>query len=312
MGDLAELLAGVPTNWGRWGAGDEAGALNVLDAAEVLRGASLIRNGTVWPLGAPVGGNDPVLPGRTAPLRRNVTDHGEFAAGRSQRLPGGLAWTDDVLSAHSQFGTHTDALGHMWLGDQLWNGHPAASTTGAMSRAAIEPLGRRGIVGRGVLIDMAAHRDVSALGRAETFDHRDLLAAAEAQGVGIEPRSILLIRTGWHAALRDGRESITQDFWEPGLTYSPQLVDWFHDLDIACLVTDTLGNETTRDPLTGFYYPLHAALMRGLGVVFTEAAWLDDLAENCHQDGVWDFFYLAAPIPLVGGSGAATNPIVVK
>lgn len=310
--DLGDLLSTVPSNWGRWGSEDEVGALNVLGTAEVLRAASRIQKGTVFTLAAPVTDTDPVLPGRTAPQRRNVTDHSNFVAGREHRLAGGLAWTEDTLSAHAQFGTHTDALGHMWLGEHLWNGHPAASTTGSMSKADVGPLGRRGVTGSGVLIDMAAHRGRAALQRAESFDHNDVLEAARTQGVRIEPRSVLLIRTGWHAALRAGRELITPDYWEPGLTFSPALVQWFHDLDIACLVTDTLGNECTRDPATGFYYPLHAALMSGLGVVFTEAAWLEDLAADCRTDGVWDFFYLAAPIPLVGGSGAATNPVAVK
>ncbi|QNK81964.1 cyclase family protein [Nakamurella sp. PAMC28650] len=309
---LTEILAGVQTNWGRWGPDDEIGALNLLDTGQVLRAAALIRQGRALTLGAPVGENDPVLPGRTPPQRRNLTDDAAFRAGRRTRLAGGLAWTEDLLTAHAQFGTHTDALGHMWLGDQLWNGHPASSTTGAMTKAGIEPLGRRGIVGPAVLVDMAAHRRVESLARAETFDHHDVLAAARAQGVTIGRRAVLLLRTGWHAALRAGRERITDDYWEPGLTFSPELVQWFHQLDITCLVTDTLGNETTRDPRSGAFYPLHAALMRGLGVVFTEAAWLEDLAQDCHRDGVWEFFYAAAPIPLIGGSGAATNPVVVK
>ncbi|MET3808594.1 kynurenine formamidase [Nakamurella sp. UYEF19] len=309
---LTDLLAQVPTNWGRWGAGDEIGASNLLDPDQVLRAVGLIRHGRVFTLGAPVGADDPVLPGRTPPLRRNVTDDAAFRSGRQERLPGGLAWTEDLLTAHAQFGTHTDALGHMWLDDQLWNGHPASSTTGAMAKAGIEPLAHRGIVGPAVLIDMAAHRRVQSLARAETFDHHDVLAAAQAQGVAIRPRAILLLRTGWHAALRADRQRITDDYWEPGLTFSPELVRWFHELDIACLVTDTLGNETTREPRTGVFYPLHAALMRGLGVIFTEAAWLDDLAADCHRDGVWEFFYAAAPIPLIGGSGAATNPVVIK
>lgn len=309
---LTDMLADVQTNWGRWGAADEIGALNLLDAGQILRAAGLIRQGRALTLGAPVGEDDPVLPGRTPPQRRNLSDDAEFRSGRQQRLAGGLAWTEDLLTAHAQFGTHTDALGHMWLADQLWNGHPASSTTGAMTKAGIEPLAHHGIVGPAVLIDMAAHRRVRSLARAETFDHHDILAAARAQGVQVRPRAILLVRTGWHAALRQEQERITDDYWEPGLTFSPELVQWFHDLDITCLVTDTLGNETTRDPRSGAFYPLHAALMRGLGVVFTEAAWLEDLAQDCHRDGVWEFFYAAAPIPLIGGSGAATNPVVVK
>ncbi len=305
-------MSGAPANWGRWGPDDEVGALNFLSSEQVISAAALIRQGKVITLGAPVTDADPVLPGRTPPRRRNLIDAADFRSGQQTRLAGGLAWTEDVLTAHAQFGTHCDALGHMWLDDQLWNGHPASSTVGAMAKAGIEPLARRGIVGRGVLIDMAAHRGVASLSRAETFDHHDLVDAAAGQGVDIAKADILLIQTGWHAALQERREKIDQDYWEPGLTYSTDLVEWFHRQEVACLVTDTLGNETTRDPTTGAFYPLHAALMRGLGIVFTEAAWLADLAADCRADACFEFCYVAAPIPLVGGSGGPVNPVVIK
>ena len=37
---LDDLLADSPKNWGRWGDDDEIGALNFLDAGEVLRGVA--------------------------------------------------------------------------------------------------------------------------------------------------------------------------------------------------------------------------------------------------------------------------------
>ncbi|MCW2676905.1 MAG: hypothetical protein JWR70_1968, partial [Modestobacter sp.] len=35
----------APSNWGKWGADDELGSLNYLDASEVLRGVQHIRTG---------------------------------------------------------------------------------------------------------------------------------------------------------------------------------------------------------------------------------------------------------------------------
>lgn len=93
--------------------------------------------------------------------------------------------------------TQYDALGHVWYGNQIWNGYDARTTTGQMSKASVFPIAERGIVGRGVLIDMAKHRGKEFLSKGETFTHKDLLAAAEKQGVTIQKRDILLIRTGW-------------------------------------------------------------------------------------------------------------------
>src|SRR4051794_13395946 len=43
------------TNWGRWGADDERGALNHLDGETVLAGTRACRTGRVYPLGLPIG-----------------------------------------------------------------------------------------------------------------------------------------------------------------------------------------------------------------------------------------------------------------
>ncbi len=311
---LARLLEHCPRNWGRWGADDEIGALNYLTPDEVRTGLAVARDGRVFTLGAPLAdpAGDPVFPGRWAPRRFMVADHAGFRAGHLHPIPGGMEFADDYITGFSQASTHCDALGHMWYDDTLWNGYPSDSTNGGMRKAGIAPISRHGIVGRCVLLDIAAFRDKAALGRAETFDHTDLLACARAQNVEIAPRSILLVRTGWLGALTDGREAIGQDYWEPGLTFSPDLVAWFDAMQIPCLVTDTLANETTYEPHSGIMLPLHAALMRNLGIVFTETAWLDDLAADCARDRRFEAFYSASPLQVVGGTGGSINPVVIK
>ncbi|MGW0712697.1 hypothetical protein ACWD4G_43365 [Streptomyces sp. NPDC002643] len=83
-------------------------------------------------------------------------------------------------------------------------------------------------------------------------------------------------------------------------------------MEIPNLVTDTIANEVTADPNNGVVLPLHSALMRNLGVTFTEIADLEALAQDCAEDGTYEFFYAAAPLKIAKGSGAPVNPIVVK
>lgn len=311
---LARLLADCPTRWGHWGPEDEVGALNYLTPDEVRAGLATVRDGRTFTLGAPLATpqGDPVFPGRWAARRFVVADKAGFRAGHWQPLPGGLEFADDYVTGFAQASTHCDALGHMWYGDRLWNGYCADCSNGGMRKAGIEPIAARGIVGRCLLLDIARHRGRDALGRAETFDHRDLLACAAAQGVAIAPRTILMLRTGWLGALLDGREAIGPDYWEPGLTFSRDLVAWFDAMQIPCLVTDTLANETTYEPRTGVMLPLHGALMRNLGVVFTEAAFLDDFAADCAEDRRYEAFYCASPIKVAQGTGGSINPVVLK
>jgi kynurenine formamidase len=313
---LEGLLADAPKNWGRWGDDDEIGCLNFLSPEEVLRGIRHVKAGKVFTLGLPIGnpGGDPVWPGRSGAMRLMTQDRSHYIAGKLQPLPGGLEYADDYISAFLQGSSQYDALGHTWYGDKIYNGYDAQTTTGGLAKCGVDKLAKRGVVGRGVLIDMARHRGKKALKSGETFSVDDLEAAAESQGVSIEQHDNLLIRTGWLSVFYDeGPDAFYGDqFVEPGLTYSPELVKWFHEREIVSLSTDTIANEVTFEPETNIVLPLHAALMNNLGVLFSEIIWLDDLAEDCAADGQWAFLYAAAPIHVVNGTGAPVNPIVVK
>ena len=58
-------------------------------------------------------------------------------------------------------------------------------------------------------------------------------------------------------------------------------MQWFQDMEIPNLVTDTIANEVTIDPNNGVALVLHNALMRNLGVTLTEIADLEKLAADC-------------------------------
>jgi len=314
--NLQELLADAPTNWGRWGPDDEIGCLNFQTGEEVLRGVREVRSGKVFTLAVPVGNpsGDPVWPGRSGAVKLMTQDRSHYVAGKLDQLPGGLEYADDYINAFLQGSTQFDALGHTWYGEEIYNGHDAMSTTGGMGKCGVDKLAERGVVGRGVLIDMARHRGKKWLERGETFGVEDLEAAASSQGVSIEQHDNLLIRTGWLTLFYEqGREAFYGDqFVEPGLRYSPELVRWFHEREIVSLSTDTIANEVTVDPDAGIALVLHAALMRNLGVLFSEICAFDELAADCDQDGQWSFLYVGAPMRIVGGTGAPVNPVAIK
>jgi len=311
-----KALKGFPTNWGKWGPNDEVGSLNYLQNQEAIKGAKAIKQGKVFTLAVKIGDprGDPVWPGRSGAVRFNVSDRGYYLAGRGRELPGGAEYADDMIFMYLQGSTQYDALGHVWHDNKLWNGYDANTTVGGMTKASILPIAEKGIVGRGVLIDMARFRGKKYLERGEYFDHNDLLAAAAKQGVTIEKRDVLIIRTGWLGFFyeRGPAEFYAEPFLEPGLVFSKELVEWFQQMEIPNLVTDTLANERTTCPKTGIAIPLHNALMRNLGVTFTEIAQLDALAEDCANDGQYSFMYTAAPIKIVNGTGAPVNPVVIK
>ncbi|GAB3618346.1 cyclase family protein [Okibacterium endophyticum] len=312
---LTELLKDAPSNWGRWGSGDEVGALNFLTQDEVRRGTAAVRSGKTFTLGVPIAhpDGDPIWPGRRTAQRFNIRDRGDFLAGHGIDYAGGLQDADDMIIMYLQGSTQYDALGHVWYGDHIWNGYPAEETAGSLHKASVFPLAQRGIVGHAVLIDMARHRGKEVLARGETFTHKDLLDAAAAQGTEIRKHDILIIRTGWIGSYYKQTEAeFYRDFLEPGLTYSPDLLHWFHEMEIPNLATDTFANEVTVDPESGVVLPLHVALMRNMGITLAEILLLDELAADCAADGQWDFLYTAGPLKVYGGTGAPVNPIAIK
>ncbi len=312
---ISHLLEGSPQNWGKWGPDDEVGSLNYLTPEVILASVGAITSGKTFTLQVKMANpeGDPVWPGRSGAVRINVMDEGHFIAGKGVETAGGAHYADDYMTCFLQGSTQYDALGHVWFDEQIWNGYDAKTTIGGLAKASVCPIAEKGVVGRGILLDIARWRGKDVLDVAETFTHEDLMACAAAQGTEIRPRDILVIRTGWIGKFyKVSREDFYGNFVEPGLTYSPELVTWFQQMEIPNIVTDTIANEVTVDPVSGCVLPLHNALMRNLGVTLTEIAWLDDLAADCADDGQYTFLYVAAPLKIVNGTGAPVNPVVIK
>jgi len=320
---IGDHLEEAPSNWGKWGDEDEAGAVNYLTEGAVLAGARAIETGKRFTLGIPINSEDgdPVSKsgGRHEADHHMTVDRGHFEAGKIDRPDyGGLEFADDVLYTYTHGTTHIDALGHPWYDDQLYNGFDAGTTKGGLERCSIEPIAERGVCGRGVLLDVARHHGVDHLDRDHRITVDELRSCADEQGVEIGSRTILVVRTGWLEVFYDegeeaffgGREQ--SEYQEPGLTASEDVLEWFHGNEIPALVTDTISNEQYSSSVTGTTIPLHGALVRDQGVVFNELAKLDELAADCAEDGKYDFLYVGSPLKIAQGTGSPVNPIAIK
>lgn len=175
---LGDLLQDAPTNWGKWGADDEIGALNYLGPEQALAATRSVRSGKVFTLQRLIGDpkGDPVWPGRTPAERTQILDESSWDGEQAPAFPGGLHYADDKINAFLQGSTQYDALGHVWYDGKLYNGFDARTTVGGLEKASVEPVAQRGVVGRGVLLDMARYRGKDNLDAAETFTHEDLMA----------------------------------------------------------------------------------------------------------------------------------------
>jgi len=272
------------SNWGRWGADDERGTVNFITPEVVRRAAACVRRGTVFSLGLPFGPDGPQIGqgGRTNPVHTMTAIDGRLG---------------------------TDPDGPRYA-DRLYTGVPA-STLGAAgaTRNAIDKLAR-GIVSRGVLLDLARARGVERLRAGEVITPADLEAAERAEGVRAERGDVLLLRTGHLAVFtRDGdREGYMRQM--PGLGIA--CVEWLHAREVAAVASDTSAVEVIpfEDPAVPL--PVHALCIRDMGLTLGEMFDLDELAADSARDGVWEVLFSAPPLRVAGGIGSPLNPLAVK
>ena len=302
-----EALAQKVSNWGRWGPDDERGTVNFITPEVVRRAAACVKRGVIFSLGLPFAADGPQIGqgGRVNPVHTMTAIDARLGSG-----PDAPCYADDAVTMPLQCATQWDGLAHVYYGGLLYNGAPA-STLGASgaARNAIDKIGR-GVVSRGVLLDLARVRGVERLRPGEAITPGDLEAAERAQGVHAEGGDILLLRTGHLAVFtRDGdREGYMRQM--PGLGLA--CVEWLHAREVAAVATDTSAVEVIPFEDPGLPLPLHALCIRDMGLTLGEMFALDELAADCAVDGRWEFLFSAPPLKVVGGVGSPLNPLAIK
>lgn len=286
-------------NWGRWGGDDERGTLNLLGPAEVMAAARLIRLGEALPLGHELDRKTPTPPRRPAPAHFMHRDGGDYL--RAGGPPPRAQFSDDSMLLALHTATHVDALAHVWHGEQLYNGfsRETVTSTGA-HRCGAETLGP--IVGRGVLLDVASAHGIDVLPIDHAVSVDDLERCLELAELQLRPADVVLIRTGWWSAYASSESTFAN---EPG----PDLVTacWLAEQDVAAVGADNFALEVLPSGFDEFVFPVHELLLRDCGMPIFEGLELDDLA----QRSIYEFMFVAAPLPIVGGTASPLNPVAL-
>ncbi len=303
-----------PNNWGRWGELDERGTVNLLTPEKIAEAASLIRTGQVISLAIPLDSSGPVHPTRTGVVHMYGYTGSDFVAGSvAGKIYPNFQGTDDYIFMPLQGSTQWDGIAHFFYKDTMYNGFwigNVESFAGAR-KGSIHNM-KDTLVGRGVLLDIPRLKGVDRLEKGYGITPKDLDDACAAQGVEVRQGDILIIRTGhvpYFYSLED-----RASFWvggAPGI--NSDCVQWVADKDIAALAMDNIAIEV--EPFEAPYehvYPLHARLIRDLGLTLGEVWWLEELADACAADGRYEFFISAPPLNVTNASGSPVNPIVVK
>ena len=225
-------------------------------------------------------------------------DGGDYAAGR--RRPGGFQVADDTVVMPLHSGTHIDALCHCWYDDTLYNGFSATEIkSNGSAKLGVDRLGP--IATRGVLLDFVALNgaplaDGLAIGPEMTA------AAIERADVSLQPGDAVLLRTGWQERSLAGAPVDFDN--EPGLDVDAALL--LAEAGVSLIGADNFAVEVLpfRE---GTVFPVHQRLIRDHGIPLLEGLVLAPLA----VEGVSEFLFVAAALPIRGATGSPLNPVAI-
>ncbi|HKX30203.1 MAG TPA: cyclase family protein [Blastocatellia bacterium] len=296
--------------WGVFGDDDQIGTLNLLTPERVAAAARLVQRGEVFALNWELEQPNPPLFSRTVlqhtikPRRHNVFD-------------------DQYDNFNTQSSSQWDGLTH--YGHRLhgfYNGVTMSQITGvAGTRNGIEHWARRGIAGRGVLIDFprfaARHGLDFTPGERYAITAEQLQAAADWQGLSFQTGDILLLRTGWIEWYRSLTQERKIQLAEPGalriggLEQSEDSLRFLWDRHFAAIASDNPDFEAypPANPEEGL---MHGTIIGLWGMPIGEMFQLDALAAACDADRRYEFFLTSAPLNKLGGVASPPNALAIR
>jgi kynurenine formamidase len=255
---------------------------------------------------------DPPLFGRTA-LAREL-----------RPLAGGTAF-DETLTWNVQTTSQWDGFGHVV--------EPSVGSYNGLDRDqhGVGLWLERGIVGRGILADVARRRarlgsQQNPLRRGE-IAFSEVLAALDDEGLATRAGDILLVRTGWLAAYRSLTPAARSDLAAGGgeslgFANSIDTVRGLWTAKVAAVAADNPSLEAwpptaPRDEgesSAADWEPaasLHRSLLVRLGMPIGELWDLDRLADVCAEEKRYEFLLVSVPIALMDGIASPANAVAM-
>jgi hypothetical protein len=210
-----------------------------------------------------------------------------------------------TIACHGLEVTHLDAIGHMFIEGQMYNGRRVDEEVTAAGLefadvAALSP----GVFTRGVLLDIAALHGVSWLDAGYGVTAEDLTAAEAAAGVTVGPGDAIFVHVG---AERLAAAAGASPDARAGLTAA--CLPWLFEREIAVYsgdCTEQLPSGYPRVP-----YPLHQIGFAAMGLVLLDNPNLAELIATCQGLGRFSFAVTFAPLTLAGATGCPVSPIAL-
>ncbi len=284
------------SNWGRWGAKDQLGAVNLITPAVRQRAAKLVTEGFSVSLSRAA--DSQRAADNSRPFERKIISSGIDPEPM-------FAMDTYTMSFHGASLTHFDALSHMVYEGKVYNGYAQEEINGTGAHQLAVDAYKTGFFSRGILMDIPRLKGVKYLELSTPIYPEDLEAWEKQAGIKVGPGDIVFIRTGrW--ARRAEKGPWATDKASAGLHVS--CARWFKQRDIAMLGSDVHA-ELMPSPVPGIMFPMHQLLLVAMGVPMFDNCDLEMLSEAAAKRKRWEFLLTAAPLVVPLGTGSPLNPI---
>ncbi|KIX04243.1 uncharacterized protein Z518_07797 [Rhinocladiella mackenziei CBS 650.93] len=299
--------------WYLWGKNDQLGCLNLLTPERVVQAAT-----NEIKTGISVGLNWGMDQMRVPPFYRTKLEHEIFGIGEFIN--------DDKLEFNTQNSSQWDSFRHWSFPDgRFYNGVTQDEVRDGISlRNGIHEWAKRGIVGRGVLIDFYSYM-LERHGK--DWDpwmyHKVPVSVIEAiakdKEIIFQTGDILFIRTGFvkryqTMPLDELTEKMDQpEYHYPGLEGSKESLRWLWDSHFAAVAADSPGFEAWSAGLNDSdeQFRMHEIVLSGFGLPIGELFDLEALATECERQHRWSFFVTSMPLNVPGGVGSPPNAVAI-
>jgi kynurenine formamidase len=283
----------------RYGANDEIGALNLLDAQSVLNAAKLIKTGKTYPLAVPIDKNLPAFRHRSF----HLTNVQPGEAGGTTMGPNKFTFNDELVVGWTGVGTQLNGIGHIGIDNVYYNGNRAADfvTVEGVQKLGIEKVPP--IVTRGVVLDMTAVYRSAIVPEKTEFTVADIQKALDLQGVRIEKGDVVLFNTGWLELLGKDNEKFLAV--EPGIGMAA--AKWLADKQIVAFGGDTWASEIYPGT-DGQEFPVNQFMLAKNGIYNLEL--IDSRA--LVRDKAWTFMFVLGQPLYKGSTQVNINPVAIR
>jgi kynurenine formamidase len=279
---------------------EPAEGLDRIGADELRYALGLVRTAQIHDLATTLGDAMPQGPRDTFYGFRLTQFHIPRCIATNEKPP--ADWAMDVVTASPHLGTHVDGLMHWQSNGVTFGGHDAREVYSDHGWTSHGMEQSRPIIGRGILLDVASARGVSCVPPGYEISVADLKRCLAAQSLVIRRGDIVLVRTGWLAALY---ESDPEAYFASNPGVGPEAAIWLADQGMSVLGTDTSGTEVI--PFPDPARTTHVEMLVKRGIHLIEILDLESIA----RERIYESLFVGLPLKIAGATGSWLRPVAI-